>query len=84
MSISDTMIHSHLYILVWCNLKGVGNVQFHVALSNGVTKIGPKYKAASVRVNRPDHTTWLTARADGHQEILDGRRILDDINHKVC
>ncbi|KAF3436911.1 hypothetical protein FNV43_RR19664 [Rhamnella rubrinervis] len=63
---------------------GIGNVQFHVSLSNGLSKIGPKYKAASVRVSRPDNTTWLTARADGHQEILDGRRILDDINQKLA
>lgn len=62
----------------------MGNIQFDVALSNGISTIGPKYKAASVKVNSCDHTTWLTARAEGNLATLDGQGILDDINHKVC
>ncbi|KAJ8752670.1 hypothetical protein K2173_005559 [Erythroxylum novogranatense] len=59
---------------------GVGEIQFHAALSDGVSAIGPRYKAASVRVSTSDYTTWLTARREGRQDILDGQRILNDIN----
>ncbi|KAH7528202.1 F-box/LRR-repeat protein At5g63520 [Ziziphus jujuba] len=73
--------------LVFANDKdkscGIGNIQFNVALSNGLSTIGPKYKAASVKVNSCDHTTWLTARAEGNPAVLDGQRILDDINRKL-
>ncbi|KAJ9163910.1 hypothetical protein P3X46_023532 [Hevea brasiliensis] len=62
---------------------GIGEIQFHAALSNGVSAIGPRYKAASVRVNHRDCTTWLTARQEGQHEILDGQRILNDINDEL-
>ncbi|XP_024024178.1 F-box/LRR-repeat protein At5g63520 isoform X2 [Morus notabilis] len=62
------------------NTHGIGNIRFHVALSNGVSAIGPTYRAASVRVNCSDHSTWLTAKIEGQRAILDGQRIMNDIN----
>ncbi|XP_050225671.1 F-box/LRR-repeat protein At5g63520 [Mercurialis annua] len=62
---------------------GIGEIQFHAALSKGVSAAGPRYKAASVRAVASDCTTWLTARREGEQEILDGQRILDGINDEL-
>lgn len=45
--------------------------------------MGGKYKAASVRTNSADYSTWLTAKREGHQEPLDGETILHDINTLV-
>ncbi|XP_020540716.1 F-box/LRR-repeat protein At5g63520 isoform X2 [Jatropha curcas] len=63
--------------------RGIGEIQFHAALSNGLRKIGPRYKAASVRVNGRAHTTWLTARREGQREILDGQMIVNEINDEL-
>ncbi|KAG2678505.1 hypothetical protein I3843_11G005400 [Carya illinoinensis] len=63
--------------------ESVGNIQFHIALSSGVSAVGPIHKAASVRENCSDCTTWLTARREGQREVLDGQRILDDINDEL-
>lgn len=52
-------------------------------MSSGVSAVGPIHKAASVRENCSDCTTWLTARREGQREVLDGQRILDDINDEV-
>ncbi|CAK8568108.1 unnamed protein product [Lathyrus sativus] len=60
--------------------RSSGNIRFHVAFSNGVSPVGGKYKAASVRTNSTDISTWLTAKREGHQELLDGESILHDIN----
>ena len=60
-----------------------GEIRLHVALSNGVLPVGPVYKAVSVRTSSTDSSTWLTARREGQQEILDGQNILDDINNEV-
>ncbi|XP_062115919.1 F-box/LRR-repeat protein At5g63520 isoform X2 [Humulus lupulus] len=62
---------------------GNGNIQFHVALSNGVSPVGPRYKAVSVKRNCSDHSTWLTAKLEGQQAVLDGQRILNDINNAL-
>ncbi|XWS37102.1 hypothetical protein CRYUN_Cryun19dG0014200 [Craigia yunnanensis] len=62
---------------------GIGDIEFHFALSNGVSAIGPKLKAASVRVKGSESVTWLTARREGQQEILDGQHMLDDINNEM-
>ncbi|KAL6181786.1 hypothetical protein ACLB2K_048435 [Fragaria x ananassa] len=59
-----------------------GDIQFHIALSEGVSTVGPKHKAVSVRATASD-STWLTARREGNREILDGQRILDDINDEL-
>ncbi|KAI9384717.1 hypothetical protein POPTR_012G100500v4 [Populus trichocarpa] len=64
---------------------GTGEIQFHAALSSGVSAIGPRYKAVSVRKigSETGCTTLLTARREGEQEIQDGQRILDDINNEL-
>ncbi|KAL2347054.1 hypothetical protein Fmac_001054 [Flemingia macrophylla] len=61
--------------------RSLGTIRFHVALSNGVSAVGPRYKAASVRPNNTDCSTWLTARREGQLELLDGQSILLDINN---
>ncbi|KAB5532159.1 hypothetical protein DKX38_018829 [Salix brachista] len=65
--------------------RGTGEIQFHAALSSGVSAIGPRYKAVSVRKigSETGRSTLLTARREGEQEILDGQRILDDINNEL-
>lgn len=60
--------------------RSSGNIRFHVAFSNGVSPVGGRYKAASVRTNKSDCSTWLTAKREGHQQPLDGQTILHDIN----
>ncbi|KAL3571290.1 hypothetical protein D5086_028539 [Populus alba] len=62
-----------------------GEIQFHAALSSGVSAVGPRYKAVSVKkiVSGTGRTTWLTARREGEHEIQDGQRILDDINNEL-
>ncbi|KAJ7957228.1 F-box/LRR-repeat protein [Quillaja saponaria] len=62
---------------------GVGEIQFHVAMSNGVLPVGTRHKAVSVRTCRSECSTWLTARREGQQEILDGQNILDHINDEL-
>ncbi|XP_054821580.1 F-box/LRR-repeat protein At5g63520 [Prosopis cineraria] len=61
-----------------------GEIKFHVALSNGILPVGDKYKTASVRTRSSESSTWLTARREGQQEILDGQRILDGVNDELA
>lgn len=68
--------------LICHKLQGIGDIQFQIALSEGVATVGPRYKAVSVRASI-SNSTWLTARREGHREILDGQRILNDINDEV-
>lgn len=51
-------------------------------MSEGVSALGPIYKAVSVRTS--DRATWLTAKREGNQEILDGERMMMDIDEEVC
>ncbi|OMP07711.1 hypothetical protein COLO4_07120 [Corchorus olitorius] len=60
---------------------GIGDIEFHFALSNGVSATGPRFKAASVRGTAS--STWLTARREGQQEILDGQHMLDEIGNEM-
>lgn len=71
-------------MLTCVKLSGIGNIEFHFALSKGVSAIGPRLKAASVRVQDSYTVTWLTARREGQQEILDGQQMLEDIDNEVC
>ncbi|XP_057972533.1 F-box/LRR-repeat protein At5g63520 [Malania oleifera] len=63
--------------------RSIGEIQFHVELSSGLSPVGPLYKAASARAKGSDLSTWLTARREGLNEILDGQRILNDINDEM-
>ncbi|KAJ0111308.1 hypothetical protein Patl1_01241 [Pistacia atlantica] len=65
------------------SLYNTGKIQFHLALSKGVTAIGPRHKAVSVRANNRDPITWLTARREGNQQNLDGQQILDHIHDEM-
>ncbi|TMW96808.1 hypothetical protein EJD97_006751 [Solanum chilense] len=58
---------------------GVGETQFHVMLSTGISSIGPTYKAVSVRGRSRDYSTWLTAKREAVHGSLDGQTILDQI-----
>lgn len=69
--------------LVWYKWEGIGDIQFQIALSKGVSTVGPRHKAVSVKENNCEHSTWLTARREGHREILDGQQLLNDINDEV-
>ncbi|KAJ0111310.1 hypothetical protein Patl1_01242 [Pistacia atlantica] len=59
-----------------------GEIKFHLALSIGVLPFGPKLKAVSVRIHNSD-CSWLTARMEGYQEILDSEGLLEDINDQI-
>lgn len=61
----------------------MGNIQFHSALSTGISPIGPTYKAVSVKEKHDEGSTWLTARRDGFVENLDGQTILNHIYDEV-
>ncbi|CAK7351493.1 unnamed protein product [Dovyalis caffra] len=65
--------------------SGVGEIQFHSALSSGVSAVGPRYKVVSVKETESDTglNTLLTARREGEQETLGGQRIMDEINHEL-
>ena len=65
------------------NVPGIGEIQFHVALSAGITPVGPKYRAASVKEKYKEHCTWLTARREGVHGNLDGQTILDNAYNEV-
>ncbi|KAK6123741.1 hypothetical protein DH2020_042513 [Rehmannia glutinosa] len=56
---------------------GIGETQFHVMLSTGVSPVGQAYKAVSVKCNKT--STWLTASRETVRENLDGQAILEDI-----
>ncbi|KAL7126568.1 hypothetical protein ABFS83_14G196900 [Erythranthe nasuta] len=60
---------------------GIGEIQFHVMLSTGVTAVGPVYKILSVE----DHgtSTCFTATRDTIPEPFEGEAILHDILDEV-
>ncbi|BBH03657.1 hypothetical protein Prudu_014589 [Prunus dulcis] len=63
--------------------SGIGDIQFQIALSKGVSTVGSRHKAVSVKENHCEHSTWLTARREGHPETLDGQQLLNDINDEL-
>ncbi|KAK6920508.1 hypothetical protein RJ641_014186 [Dillenia turbinata] len=65
--------------------QGVGEIQFHIASSTGLSTVGSIYKAVSVRAQgkKSEISTWLTAKRDGIQEVLDGTTILNAINDEM-
>lgn len=52
-------------------------------MSKGVTAIGPRHRVVSVGADTLCCDTWLTARREGNQQVLDGQQILDHINDQV-
>lgn len=58
---------------------GVGETQFHVVLSPGISQIGSTYKAVAVKERPRDYSTWLTAKREAQFETLDGLTMLDQI-----
>ncbi|KAL3649828.1 hypothetical protein CASFOL_006231 [Castilleja foliolosa] len=56
---------------------GIGETQFHVMLSTGISPVGHTYKAVSVKCNKS--STWLTASRETAREHLDGQTILEEI-----
>ncbi|GFP85766.1 F-box/LRR-repeat protein at5g63520 [Phtheirospermum japonicum] len=56
---------------------GIGETQFHVMLSTGISPVGYTYKAVSVKCNKS--STWLTASRETAGEHLDGQTILEEI-----
>lgn len=62
-----------------CKPDGLGEIQFHYALSSGTVDVGQTYKAVSVKTRKVEHSTWLTAKVEGTDAILDGLEILDGI-----
>lgn len=69
-----------------CNLPGIGDTYFSLALSTSLAPIGPSYKVASVKVFNElvFPATYLNARRDGSLEKIGGRTILNDIENVVC
>lgn len=69
-----------------CNLPGIGETYFSLALSTSLAPIGPSYKAASVKVFNKlvSPVTYLNARRDGSLEKIGGQAILNDIENVVC
>ncbi|KAF3436912.1 hypothetical protein FNV43_RR19665 [Rhamnella rubrinervis] len=61
---------------------GVGETQFHVALSSGITPFGPRLKALSVGV-KGSECTWLSVLVEQHDLIIDGQRLIDAINREL-
>ncbi|XP_051148175.1 F-box/LRR-repeat protein At5g63520 isoform X2 [Andrographis paniculata] len=60
---------------------GIGESEFHVMLSTGISPIGGIYKAVSVKCR--NHGTWLTAARETDRLQLDGQTILDEIYDKL-
>ncbi|KAF6148438.1 hypothetical protein GIB67_038793 [Kingdonia uniflora] len=66
---------------------GVGEIQFMLASSAGVSPVGPVYKGASVKAVKyqrldPFVSTWLTAKRLGSSEMLDGATLLNDFENE--
>ncbi|CAA7034930.1 unnamed protein product [Microthlaspi erraticum] len=61
-----------------------GRIQFHTAISRGLSSVDLRYKAANSIANvsgRPG--TLLTAKRRGEAEVLNGEQILDDIEETL-
>lgn len=61
----------------------MGETRFHAMLSNGLSPVGPTYKASSVREKHRDSMTWITARREGFRENIDGETILNQVYDEV-
>ncbi|XP_065860532.1 F-box/LRR-repeat protein At5g63520-like [Euphorbia lathyris] len=57
----------------------IGETQFHVTLSTGIMPFGPQLHAVWA-LQKDTASSWLSARVQGHNEILDTEGLLADIN----
>ncbi|XP_021775844.1 F-box/LRR-repeat protein At5g63520-like [Chenopodium quinoa] len=62
---------------------GQGKIEFHFAVGAGVTAVGTTYQVVSAKMRTPDFTTWLTAKREGENEILDGEGLLHDFEMEM-
>ncbi|KAJ7945685.1 F-box/LRR-repeat protein [Quillaja saponaria] len=62
--------------------QDIGETQFHVLMSAGLMPFGPQLEVVSIKVEE-DEQSWLSARMEGDNAILDGQAILEDINEVV-
>ncbi|GAB2289379.1 hypothetical protein Dimus_023686 [Dionaea muscipula] len=62
---------------------GQGKIQFLLSMGAGIAAVGPAYKAASVKVRNHEYSTWITAKREGLNHILDGHQILDDLDNEL-
>lgn len=57
-----------------------GRVQFHTAISRGMSPVDLRYKVANAISTLPKWpATLMTAKRIGEAEVLNGEQILDDI-----
>ncbi|KAJ7957227.1 F-box/LRR-repeat protein [Quillaja saponaria] len=61
----------------------IGEIQFHVLMSAGLIPFGPLLETASVKVESNDDTSWLSARMEGQNDILQGQSVLADLHSMV-
>lgn len=59
-------------------LDGQGKIDFHFAVGAGVAAVGPTYRVVSAKMRSHEFTTWLTAKREGENELLDGEGMLND------
>ncbi|XP_065854658.1 F-box/LRR-repeat protein At5g63520-like [Euphorbia lathyris] len=59
--------------------QDIGETQFHVTLSTGITPFGPQHHAFWA-LQKDTASSWLSARVQGRYEILDTESLLADIN----
>ncbi|KAL8140138.1 hypothetical protein V2J09_006159 [Rumex salicifolius] len=77
--LSNTYASALVFARDKCKPDGLGDIQFHYALSPGMVNLAQTYKAVSVKTRNIEHSTWLTSKIEGTDVILDGHQILDGI-----
>ncbi|KAJ6410438.1 hypothetical protein OIU84_007229 [Salix udensis] len=61
--------------------EGIGEIQFHVTMSKGVTPFGPKLEAASVLL-KDSECSWISAKLEGQNGIVAAGEILNDLKQQ--
>lgn len=73
-----------LYQFVDLNESEAGRIQFHTAISRGLSSVDLRYKVANSIANVSGSPgTLLTAKRRGEAEVLNGEQILDDIEETL-
>ncbi|VVB17886.1 unnamed protein product [Arabis nemorensis] len=60
-----------------------GRIQFHTAISRGMSAVDLRYKAANVIVSLPGDGTFLTAKRRGEADVLNGDQIIEDLEENM-